>query len=425
MMLTQNLKVREFGMLYGCLLCVLRSQNPVKARQKLKDMKHDVDMKRARDAEERQVKGISEVLAVKNDVDQGVMEKRDDGAAGIGVDDGSEADLLTACSPQKLIIRQRPLISSNTERDVPKASVRKSLQESYPAISIKRVNDVHALGPINQDNTQQSTSYKPNPRETRTYSSEIELNKIFATDSLNLATSLNKNSLIRNGPRNRLIGTSVSPNSKELINDGHIEDYDGELFSSGSESFEDQMRDIRDKSSKKHLDDARLATVKDTTDSTRESTKSVMKDNKVTVLNRVGTVNNVVMTDSERLDEQDEEASDNEAGQDDEYSQSSNKQNEISSVNFDGQDVIDRDEFEQVNNELLSESNVSDDELKHESDSSLVLHDAQSLGIQTDDDGDDDVEADIDDEVEGYVPLPMSEEQVSDQLSEQRDSGDF
>jgi len=31
----------------------------------------------------------------------------------------------------------------------------------------------------------------------------------------------------------------------------------------------------------------------------------------------------------------------------------------------------------------------------------------------------------IDDDVEGYVPLPMSEEQVSDQLSEQRDSGDF
>jgi hypothetical protein len=414
-------------MLYGCLLCVLRSQNPVKARQKLKDMKHDVDMKRARDAEERQVKGISEVLAVKNDVAKGVMEKHDDGAAGIGVDDGSEADLLTACSPQKLIIRQRPLISSNTERDVPKASVRKSLQESYPAISIKRVNDVHALGPINQDHTQQCTSYKPNSRETRTYSTETELNKIFATDSLNLANSLTKNSLIRNvnGLRSRLTGTSVSPNSKDLINDGHIEDYDGELFSSGSESFEDQMREIRDKSSKKHLDDARLATVKDTTDSTRESTKSVMKDNKVTVLNRVGTVNNVVMTDSERFDEQDEEASDNEAGQDDENSQSSNKQHEISSVNFDDQDMIDKEEFEEMNDELLSESNVSDDELKHESDSSLVLQDAQSMGVQTDDGGDDDVEDGVDDEVEGYVPQPMSEEQVSEQLSDKRDRGDL
>jgi hypothetical protein len=78
-----------------------------------------------------------------------------------------------------------------------------------------------------------------------------------------------------------------------------------------------------------------------------------------------------------------------------------------------------------MNNEMLSDSNVSDDEVKHESDSSLVLNDAQSLGIRTDDDGDDDADVDIDDDVEGYVPLPMSEEQVSDQLSEQRDSGDF
>ena len=396
MMLTQNLKVREFGMLYGCLLCVLRSQNPSKARQKLKDMKLDVDMKRARDAEERKVKGISVVLDVKNDAAKDAMKRRDDGTVVVGVDDGCEADLLAACSPQQMIIRQGPLISSNAERDVPKASVKKSLQETYPAISINRVSDAQEIGPINQDHARQCTSYKP--ISTRTYSTEHELNKIFATDSLTLANSLTKNSLIRNvdGLRSRLTGASVSPNSKELIEDNHIEDYDGEVFSSGSESFEDQMREIRDRFSKKRIDDTRLAIVTDTTTSTRESNKSTIKDNKVTVLNTVETVNNVLMTDSERLDEQDEEA-----GQDD-----------------------DKEESEQMNDELLSESNVSDDELMNESDSSMVLQDAQSMGVHTDDGGDDDVEDGVDDEVEGYVPQPMSEEQVSEQLSDKRDRGD-
>ena len=60
----------------------------------------------------------------------------------------------------------------------------------------------------------------------------------------------------------------------------------------------------------------------------------------------------------------------------------------------------------------------------NESDSSMVLQDAQSMGVHTDDGGDDDVEDGVDDEVEGYVPQPMSEEQVSEQLSDKRDRGD-
>ena len=94
--------------------------------------------------------------------------------------------------------------------------------------------------------------------------------------------------------------------------------------------------------------------------------------------------------------------------------------------------MIDRDEFEQMNSEMLSDSNVSVDEVNNDSENSMVLNDAQSLGIQSNDGTDDDVEVDHDDvevdndnDVEGYVPLPMSEEQVSDQLSERRDNGDF
>ena len=244
---------------------------------------------------------------------------------------------------------------------------------------------------------------------------------------MNLANSLTKNSLMKNvkGPRSRVTGVSISPNSKELFEDNHVEDYNGEVFSSGSESFEDQMQEIRDEFNKKQLDDARMVAKNDTMDNTREFTKPAMKDNNMVVRNRVGSVNEIVMTDSERLVKKDEKASDNVAGQDGENSQSSNKQTEISSETSDEQDEVDRDGFVQMNNEMLSDSNVSDDEVKHESDSSLVLNDAQSLGIRTDDDGDDDADVDIDDDVEGYVPLPMSEEQVSDQLSEQRDSGDY
>ena len=392
MMLTQGLKVREFGMLYGCLLCVLRSQSPAKARQKLKDMKLDVDMKRARDAEERQVKGISMVIDVKNDGAKDVTKRRVDGAVGLGDDDECEADLLAACSPKQMIIRQGPLISSKAGRDVPKASVKRSLQETYPGISINRISDAHEIEQLNQDHARQCTSFKP--ITSRTSSTENELNKIFDADSLSLANSLNKNSLIRNfdGLRSRLPGASVSPNSNELIEDGHIEDFNGEVFSSGNESYEEQMREIREKFGKKRIDDTRVDTVNDTIASTGESNKPTMRDINATVLNLVETMNSVLSTGSEALDEHDDEA-----GQDD-----------------------DREESEQTNEELLCESNVSDDELQNESDSSLVLQDAQSMGVHSDDGGDEDVEDGVDDEVEGYVPQPLNEQQVSDM----RDRGD-
>ena len=117
-----------------------------------------------------------------------------------------------------------------------------------------------------------------------------------------------------------------------------------------------------------------------------------MRDINATVLNMVETMNSVLSTGSEALDEHDDEA-----GQDD-----------------------DREESEQTNEDLLCESNVSDDELQNESDSSQVLQDAQSMGVHSDDGGDEDVEDGVDDEVEGYVPQPLNEQQVSDM----RDRGD-
>ena len=94
-MLTQDLKVRPFGMLYACKLCLTRSQCTVRARQLLKDLKADVDDKRARDAAARQVRGITEVPVVKDTVAEVADEKRDDDAGGFVVDDDLETECLS------------------------------------------------------------------------------------------------------------------------------------------------------------------------------------------------------------------------------------------------------------------------------------------------------------------------------------------
>ena len=53
------------------------------------------------------------------------------------------------------------------------------------------------------------------------------------------------------------------------------------------------------------------------------------------------------------------------------------------------------------------------------------LNDAQSLGVESNDEFDDAESDDGElDDTEGYVPVPMSEEQLAEQLSETRDYGD-
>ena len=396
MMLTHGMKVREFGILYGCLLCVLRSQSPAKARQKIQDMKADVEMKRARDAEDRKVNGISMVIDVKKDVAKDATKRCVDGAVGFTDDDECEAELLTACSPKQMVIRQGQLLPSKAGRDVSKASVKRSLQATYPGISFNRINDA-------QDQSRSCTN--PNPISSRTGSMQHELNKIFDSDSLSLANSLNKNCLKRNGDglRRRLQGASISPNSKELTEDGHVEDFNEEVFSSGSESFEDQMREIREKFGQKRIGDTKVDGVNDNNARAREFNKPTMRDINATMLNMVENMTNVMSTGPEVLDERDDEA-----GMDD-----------------------DKEEPVQSNEDLLCEPNVSndelDDELQEVSDSSQVLQDAQSMGVHNDDDGDEEqdvedddgdeeeyVEDDVGDEVEGYVPEPLSEQQISD-----------
>ena len=44
--------------------------------------------------------------------------------------------------------------------------------------------------------------------------------------------------------RNRITGTSNSPQSKELSIDSHVEDYNGEVFDSGDETFRQQWDEI-------------------------------------------------------------------------------------------------------------------------------------------------------------------------------------
>ena len=108
-------------------------------------------------------------------------------------------------------------------------------------------------------------------------------------------------------------------------------------------------------------------------------------------------------------------------GQDEGTSDNSNKQTKVTSDSSDEQDEVEREEVErdvveEMNSEMADDFPVSDEEVRHESDSSLVLYDAQSLVGSDDDIGDDaDADIDVDEDVEGYVPLPMSEEQVSDQ----------
>ena len=164
----------------------------------------------------------------------------------------------------------------------------------------------------------------------------------------------------------------------------------------------------------------------DDMDNTKEAAEAGMKDNHMMIRKksfRIGSVNDFVISNSESLLKQDKEAYVNVVDQDEDASESLNKQNEATSESSDEQDEVDRDMFVQTDNEMFSDSRVSDSEVRDDPNSSLVINDAQSLGAGSYDDIDEDV--DPDEDVEGYVPLPMSEEQVADQLSEQRDSGDY
>jgi hypothetical protein len=137
----------------------------------------------------------------------------------------------------------------------------------------------------------------------------------------------------------------------------------------------------------------------------------------------VENVNDINEDAFERLDEQDEDISVELAAQDEDASVRSVRSIELdgyASESLDEQEDVEQDEVEQKVDELQGDSLVSDYDRSNESNESnesLELNDAQSLGLESDND--------LDDDTEGYVPLPMSEEQAAEQLSEQRDNGDF
>ena len=92
------------------------------------------------------------------------------------------------------------------------------------------------------------------------------------------------------------------------------------------------------------------------------------------------------------------------------------------SLNEAEQDEVEQDGFDEVRGDSL----VFDYEEFNEFNEYNELNDAQSLGVESNDEFDDAESDDGElDDTEGYVPVPMSEEQLAEQLSETRDYGDY
>ena len=158
------MKIREDGILYVCKLCLVRSQSPIMARRLLKDLKQDVEDKRAQDEASRRVRGIK--LVPQKDENKADVEVRPkkayntnlrDISSNHGDDEVSDeeltkvTDLLNSFSPPKLTIRTRPnaakpLRSRPTlQRDevlanplVIPASLKRSMGQIHPSLSVKR-----------------------------------------------------------------------------------------------------------------------------------------------------------------------------------------------------------------------------------------------------------------------------------------------
>ena len=85
-----------------------------------------------------------------------------------------------------------------------------------------------------------------------------EIERLFDEDSHGLANSLRK---FVPG-RRRIIGTSTSPRSRELLLDSHVDDFHGEVFDSGDEPFAQQWGDIyRDYNLNREVDEEVLEIV--------------------------------------------------------------------------------------------------------------------------------------------------------------------
>ena len=140
----------------------------------------------------------------------------------------TEADLLSSFTPPQLEIRLRPKASKPLGSRITAASLKRSLSQIYPSLSVKGTSD-----DSNTNVNKPVTNCSSNARK--------EIEKLFDEDSQCLASSLRKNA----HGRRRIVGTSTSPNSRELLLDSHVDDFQGEIFSSGSETCEDQMIKIR------------------------------------------------------------------------------------------------------------------------------------------------------------------------------------
>ena len=160
-MLTQDLKVRLSGILYACKFCLVRSQSTDRARQLLKDLKQDVVDKRARDAAARRVKGIAKVPAINVTNEKAPVTKVET--------DSWDNDK----------IRSRPKACKKPGSRITTASIKRSLINSYPSLSVQDASDdVY-------DTANKTVTNRPG-------NTNKELLKLFDDDSQCLARSITK-----------------------------------------------------------------------------------------------------------------------------------------------------------------------------------------------------------------------------------------
>ena len=215
------------------------------------------------------------------------------------------------------------------------------------------------------------------------------------------------------GGRKRAIGTSASPNSRELLIDNHLDDFEGEVFSSGSEPFEEQMFNIRNNSGQSKVVAGKMSANDDCDDDTDEEAEVSKAGN--LVLHKNGGSNlepspvfknkrgAAKVADSELCKKLYTEDVTHNLRNLDETEQDGFVEDSL---------VLDYDEYDEGNEHERDDSYLS------EEGASYNQFDAQSLGDGTDDELCDD---------EGYVPTVnvLSEEQLDEQLNEQRDNGDI
>ena len=135
----------------------------------------------------------------------------------------------------------------------------------YPSLSVKGISN---------DGTDTNVT---KPETNCSNGARKEIDRLFDEDSQGLANSLRKT--VRG--RRRIIGTSTSPRSRELLMDSHIDDFQGEVFDSGDEPFDKQWGDIYDDYNLNRKVDEEVPEIVDTDDNPEEEVEDGKAGNKV------------------------------------------------------------------------------------------------------------------------------------------------